>query len=135
MYNELPIPVVDVLLSNVLAIGREVVAGRRVYVAAAHEEEDVAAARACRRCDDVSTAARHVARRAVPLLPAVRLQVLQVERVPVVQQQRLARPRRHVHCWHCVKIQHVTTGIRLTAFETPPTECTDEPLTKHTATV
>lgn len=99
----LPIPMVDVLLPDVLAVGSEVIAGRAVYVAAAHQEQHVAAAGARGRRDDVSAAARHVSGRAVPLLPAVRLQVLQVERVAVVQQQRLARPRRHVHCWHCVK--------------------------------
>lgn len=72
-------------------------------VSPAHQEEDVAFPGGGRRRDDVSPAAGHVARRAVPLLAAVRLQVLQVERVPVVEQQRLARPRGHVHSRHCVK--------------------------------
>lgn len=121
----LPVPVVDVLLADVFAVGREVVAGRRMDVAATHQEQHVAGAGPRGRRDDVSAAAGHVARRAVPLLPAVRLQVLQVERVPVVQQQRLARPRRHVHRLHCVKTLHVTRHSVVGVGDTANQMCSD----------
>lgn len=65
-------------------------------VSTADQEQDVSRAEHRRGRDDVGATPRHVSRRAVPLLPAVRLQVLQVERVPVVQQKRLACPRWHV---------------------------------------
>jgi hypothetical protein len=88
----LPVSVVDVLSPDVLTIRREVIAGGSVDVATTDKEEDVAVAGAGGGGDDVSTAPCHVSRRAVPLLAAVRLQILQVECVPVVQEQGLARP-------------------------------------------
>lgn len=81
-----------------------------------HKKEDVSAARRCRRRDDIRATAGHVPRRTVPLLAAMRLQVLQVERVPVVEQQRLARPRGHVHSRRCVKTISVRVrGARVDA--------------------
>lgn len=87
---------VGVFASHVFAIGSEIVAGRGVDVPPAHEEQYVTIAGPRGRSDDVSAATGHVPGGAVPLLPSMRLEVLQVKRVAVVQQQRLPSPRGHV---------------------------------------
>lgn len=78
---------INILPSDIFTVRGEIVAGGRVYVAAANQEQDVPGPRAGGSGDDVSATPGHVPRRAVPLLPTVRLKVLQVERISVVDQQ------------------------------------------------
>lgn len=101
---------VDVFPSDILPVRSKVVARRAVDMSPTHQKQYVPAAGGRRRSDDVGAAPGHVPGRAVPLLAAVCLQVLQVECVTVVQQQGLAGPRRHVHSGRCVKTISVRVG-------------------------
>lgn len=65
-----------VLLPDVLTVGREIIAGGPVNVSAPDQEQYVPRAGHRRGRDHVGAAARHVSGGAVPLLPAVGLQVL-----------------------------------------------------------
>lgn len=92
-----------ILPPDILTIWRKVIAGRRVDVAPTHQEQHIALPIGGGRRNDVSAAPRHVTRRTVPLLSPVGLKILQIVRVPFVEEQRLPGSRRHVISWHCIR--------------------------------